>query len=131
MAFKYLRAAAVGLAVMTFANQALPAADDYEFQAVSGELKAGKGRPISVRLIHKRTKKAVSGVVFSRALLDMSPENMAGTTGKIAPDTSTDPGVYRFKADFTLSGVWALKLTAKAPGESQTIHGVLILRAND
>jgi len=132
MTFPSLKAFAVGLALMTTcAASAFAGADSYEFQAGSSEFKAGKGRAISVKLIDKRTKKPVSGATFVQTALDMSPENMADTKGKIATDTSTDPNVYRFKADFSLSGVWALKLKAKVPGESQTVDGVLILRAND
>jgi len=113
------------------AAAALAGADDYDFQAVSGEIKAGKGRAIAFKLIDKRKKKPVEGAAFLRTQLDMSPENMANVKGKVAPDNSTDPAVYRFKGDFTMSGVWALKLQAKVPGESATIQGVLILRAND
>jgi len=116
---------------ITFASQALATADDYEFQAISSAFKAGKGREISLKLIHKRTKKAVAGAVLTRTALDMSPENMPDTKGKVALDTSKDPSIYRLKADFSLSGVWALKLAAKVPGESQTVQGVLLLRADD
>ncbi len=119
------------LAIIASASPLFAATDHYEFQAGASEFKAGKGRMISIKLIDKRTKKPVSGATFVQTALDMSPENMADTKGKIAADTSTDPNVYRFKADFTLSGVWALKLKAKVPGESQTVDGVLILRAND
>ncbi len=133
MTFPKMSIAAIALAVIALASPVLAAADNYEFQAGSSEFKAGRGRVISIKLIDKRTKKPVPGATFVSSALDMSPENMADTKGKIAADTSpsTDPNVYRFKADFTLSGVWALKLKAKVPGESQTVDGVLILRAND
>jgi hypothetical protein len=129
----YLRAAAAAIAVTAAfaAAPALAGADDYEFQAVPGEIKAGKGKAIAFKLLDKRRKKPVEGAVFVRTQLDMSPENMADVKGKVAPDKSTDPAVYRFKADFTMSGVWALKLQARIPGESATVQGVLILRAND
>ena len=126
-----MRTLGIALAIMALASPLLAAADNYEFQAGVGEFKAGRGRVISIKLIDKRTKKPVPGATFVHTTLDMSPENMADTKGKIVPDTSTDPDVYRFKADFSLSGVWALKLKAKVPGESQTVDGVLILRAND
>ena len=131
MIFSQMKTAGLALAVIALASPVLAAAGDYEFQAAPMEFKAGKGRVISIKLIDKRTKKPVSGATFTRATLDMSPENMADTKGKIAADASTDPAVYRFKADFGLSGVWALKLQAKAPGESQAVDGVLILRANE
>ena len=126
-----LRVAAAAAAFTTFAAQALAGPGDYEFQAGSGEIKAGKGRVVSIKLIDKRTKKPVSGAVFAQTSLDMSPENMAETKGRISPETSSDPAVYRFRGDFSMSGVWALKLQAKVPGESQPVQGVLILRASE
>ncbi len=131
MTFLKMKTIGVVLAVIALMSPVLAAADNYEFQAGSSEFKAGRGRVVSIKLIDKRTKKPVPGATFVNTALDMSPENMADTKGKIAADTSTDPNVYRFKADFTLSGVWALKLKAKVPGESQTVEGVLLLRAND
>ncbi len=131
MIVNHLRTAAIAVALAAFATSAHAGADNYEFQSASGELKAGKGRLISVKLIDKRTKKPVPGAIFIRTAIDMSPENMADMKGRIAADTSTDPNIYRFKADISMSGVWALKLQAKVPGESQTVDGVLILRAND
>ncbi len=131
MTFLKMKTIGVALAVIALMSPVLAAADNYEFQAGSSEFKAGRGRVVSIKLIDKRTKKPVPGATFVNTALDMSPENMADTKGKIAADTSTDPNVYRFKADFTLSGVWALKLKAKVPGESQTVEGVLLLRADD
>ena len=131
MTFKIFRAAAFGLIVAAFSAHSFAAPDNYEFQAVSGELKAGKGRVISVKLIDKRTKQPVPGATFVSTVLDMSPENMMDVKGRIAPDKSTDPAIYRFKADLEMSGVWALKLQAKIPNEGHAVQGVLILRAND
>ena len=124
------RIAAAGLILAALPAQSFAAADNYEFQAVSGDLKAGKGRLITIKLIDKRTKKTVPGAVFVSTALDMSPENMADVKGKIAPEKSADPAVYRFRADVSMSGVWALKLHAKT-SEGQPVQGVLILRAND
>ncbi len=131
MTFPQIKILGIALAITALASPLLAASDNYEFQPGASEFKAGRGRAVSIKLIDKRTKKPVPGATFVQTALDMSPENMADTKGKIAADTSTDPNVYRFKADFSLSGVWALKLKAKVPGESQTVDGVLILRAND
>lgn len=131
MKFRRLAFAAAGLASAMSASQVLASADDYEFKAVSGELKAGAGKTIVIKILNKKTQKPVEGVVFVKTQLDMSPENMADVKGKVSPDKSADPAVYKFSADLRMSGVWALKLTAKAPGESQTLQGVLILQVND
>lgn len=130
MTFRIFRAAAVGLALITVSAQSFAAEDNYEFQAASSEIKAGKGRAISVKLIDKRTNKPVPGAVFTSTVLDMSPENMADVKGKVVADKSADPAAYHFKADLSMSGVWALKLKAKT-SEGHSVEGVLILRAND
>jgi hypothetical protein len=37
--------------------------------------------------------------------------------GKLEALPATEPGVYRFKAELSMAGSWALKLQAKVPGE--------------
>ena len=71
------------------------------------------------------------GAVLFRTRLDMSPDNMADMATSIAPDGSSEPGVYRFKADLSMAGSWALKLMAKVPGESETVQGTVIVKAKD
>ena len=131
MTFKTLTIASVGLAAVMVASQAFAAASDYEFQAVSKEVKAGNNAELAVRLVHKSTNKPVPGAVLFRTRLDMSPGNMADMATSTAPDGSSEPGVYRFKADVSMAGSWALKLMAKAPGESETVQGTVIVKAKD
>lgn len=126
-----LKIASFGLGVFVFASQAFAAASDYEFQAVSNEVKASNSAELAVRLIHKPTNKAVPGAVLFRTRLDMSPDNMADMATSITPDGSSEPGVYRFKADLSMAGRWALKLMAKVPGESETVQGAVIVKAKD
>jgi hypothetical protein len=126
-----LKIAPLGLAAIMLASQAFAAASDYDFQAVSKEVKAGNSAELAVRLVHKPTQKAVPGAVLFRTRLDMSPENMGDMTANIVPDGSSEPGVYRFKADLSMAGSWALKLMAKVPGESETVQGTVIVKAKD
>lgn len=128
---KIIKIAALGLAAALCAFEAHAAASDYEFQTVSQEVKAGSNVELAVRLVHKATQNPVSGAVLFRTRLDMSPENMAGMTAAIAPESSSEPGIYRFKADLSMAGRWALKLMAKAPGESETVTGTVIVKAKD
>jgi hypothetical protein len=131
MTLKTLKIASFGLAAVMFTSQAFAAASDYEFQAVSKEVKAGNNAELAVRLVHKPTHKAVPGAVLFRTRLDMSPDNMADMATNIAPDGSSEPGVYRFKADVSMAGSWALKLMAKVPGESETVQGTVIVKAKN
>ena len=59
----------------------------------------------------------------------MSPDTMDEMTAKHAAVPSSEPGIYHFKADFTMAGGWALKLQAKVPGESETVEGTVVFKA--
>jgi hypothetical protein len=131
MPLQIFKIASFGLAAAMFASQAFAAASDYEFQAISKEVKADKNAALAIRLVYKPTQKAVPGAVLFRTRLDMSPDNMADMVTSIAPDGSSEPGVYRFKADLSMAGSWALKLMAKVPGESETVQGTVIVKAKD
>ena len=75
-----------------------------------------------MRITHKPTGKPVEGVVLFRTRIDGSPHNMASMTAKHTAVPSTEPGVYKFRADFSMSGNWAFKLMAKVPGENATVE---------
>jgi hypothetical protein len=121
--------AAFGLAIIAGVHTAHAGARDYEFLPVNADVKNGTGSDLAVRLVHKPTGKPVEGAVIFRTRLDMSPDSMDEMTAKIAAIPSADPGVYRFKADFTMAGGWALKLQAKVPGENETVDGTVVFRA--
>ncbi len=121
--------AALGLAIVAQVAGAYAGATDYEFQPVNADVKNRSGSDVAVRLIDKRTGKPVEGAVIFRTRLDMSPDSMGEMTAKHTPQPSTEPGVYRFKADFTMAGGWAFKLQAKVPGESDTIEGTVVFKA--
>jgi hypothetical protein len=128
--FRSLAAAACLIA--TFG--ALPASaapNDYAFEPVSVDVRNGKGSELAVRIIHKPTGKAVEGAVVFRTRLDMSPESMEAMTADHEALPSTEPGVYRFTADLTMEGSWALKLMAKIQGEPDTVTGTVIFKAKD
>jgi hypothetical protein len=102
---------------------------DYVFEPVSVEVRNGKDSEFAVRLKSKATGKPVEGAVLFRTRLDMSPDSMGEMTAKHTAMPSTEPGVYKFKADFTMAGGWAFKLMAKVPGESETVQGTVVFKA--
>ena len=109
---------------------ALAAAADFAFEAVTERVPPADGAIIDVRLVNKATGKAVSDAVIFQTRLDMSPEQMPEMATAVAPLPTSEPGVYRFKADLDMAGRWALKLAAKVPGEQETVRGeVLIIAA--
>lgn len=122
------RAAVLAFAVA--ATAAAAAARDYAFEPVHIEVRNAPGTEIAVRLIHKPTGKPVGGAVVIRASLDMTPAQHP-MTATVVPIGSGEPGVYKFRADFTMAGSWALRLTAKLPGETETLEDRVIFRAKD
>lgn len=122
-------AALVGVTTLALAPSAFAGAKDYEFQPVAADVKNGNGSELAVRLVNKLTNKPVEGAVLFRTRLDMSPESMGEMQAKHTAMPGSEPGVYRFKADFTMAGGWAFKVQAKVPGESETVEGTVVFTA--
>lgn len=121
--------ALIGAAMLAFTPSAFAGAKDYEFQPIAANVKNGNGSEVAVRLVNKLTGKPVEGAVLFRTRLDMSPDSMGEMQAKHAAMPSTEPGVYRFKADFTMAGGWAFKVQAKVPGEAETVEGTVVFTA--
>ena len=124
---------AAALAMLLLSPVAVRAgAVDYEFQAVAVEVKNGSGAELLVRLMHKPSGTPVDGALIVKTRLDMAPDAMEAMTAKHSPaEPAGTPGVYRFKADLTMAGGWALKLMAKIQGERETVIGTVIFKAVD
>ena len=119
------------LVVIGGVSTGFAAAADYEFQPVAAQAKAGNGTEIAVRLVHKGDNKPVAGAVLFRTRLDMSPDSMAEMVGKLEAMPTSEPGVYKFKADLSMAGGWALHIQAKVPGEAETVEGTVVFQAKD
>jgi hypothetical protein len=100
---------------------------DYEFKLVQSEAKKGDAI-VAVRLVNKRTGKAVPDAVIAAKRIDMAPDGMADMAGRIEQLPSTEPGVYRFKANLSMQGSWQLALAAKVQGENGTVESKLVLK---
>jgi hypothetical protein len=120
-------AAVIGLAVIE-APRARADVKDYEFELVQKELKKGDAT-IAVRLVNRKTGKPVPDAVIIAKRLDMAPDSMPTMTTSLEPLPSTEPGVYRFKANLTMQGGWQLSLGAKVQGETGTVESRLVLQA--
>ena len=118
------------LAFAVAATAAAAAARDYAFEPVDIEVRNAPWTEIAVRLVHKPTGRPVGGAVVTRVSLDMAPAQHP-MTATVVYIGSSEPGVYRFRADFTMAGSWALRLTAKLPGETETLEDRVIFRAKD
>lgn len=131
MKLNIIAAAILGLTASLSTATAWGGANDYAFEAVQPQVKSGANQEIAVRLVHKPGGHQVSGAVIFQTRLDMAPDGMAEMTTKIVAASSTEPGVYRFKADFTMAGRWQLTLAAKVQGETETIKGAVVFTAAD
>jgi hypothetical protein len=111
------------------APRAEAAPQDYRFEPVQAQVKAGNNAQVAVRLIHAPTGKPVENAVIYQTRLDMSPMGMADMTAKATPMKADEPGLYTFQAPLSMNGDWALQLSAKVPGETDTVRGVVKFKA--
>ena len=122
-------AAAITLATAGVSATAWAAIDDYEFQLVQPEVKQGNAAEIAVRLVDKRSGKPVPDAVIFSQRVDMAPDGMEAMAAPIEALPSTEPGIYRFKAQLVMAGGWRLSLGAKVQGETGTLESKLVFKA--
>jgi hypothetical protein len=122
----FLATATILSATVPFAHAG---AADYEFQPVKTELPTGPASEFAVRLVDKRTGKAVPDAVVFETRLDMAPDGMEMMTSNVEALPASEPGVYRFKLNLSMAGGWRFKLAAKVQGEEETAQGEIVLKA--
>lgn len=110
--------------VLTACSRAAP----YEFVTATPDVAMGE-TVVDVQLKNTAAGTLVSDAIISATRLDMAPDNMAGMKSTIEPQVSDQPGVYRFKANFSMTGTWALSVSAKVPGQAQPINGTVVFKA--
>ncbi|ULL01585.1 FixH family protein [Bradyrhizobium sp. I71] len=130
MTSKFSSAAALTVVVTLVATAASAGAGDYVFEPVNAEMKKGDDVTVAVRLTNKTTGKPVSDAVIFRTRVDMAPDGMAEMESPVAPLPSRESGVYAFKTDLPMAGRYQVTLSAKVQGESETINGKVIVKAN-
>jgi hypothetical protein len=122
-------AALIGLAVTVAPKFAFADINDYEFQLVEPTVQAGLDKVVTVRLVNKKTGKPVPDAVIFASRLDMTPEGMQEMVTRVTPMPGIEPGMYRFKATFSMAGRWQLSLGAKVQGETGTVENKLVVTA--
>ena len=118
----------IGLLGAALASPVLAEMRDYEFQLMQSEVKKGDGAIVAVRLVNNRSGKTVPDAVISAKRVDMAPDGMAEMAAALEQLPSTEPGVYRFKADLSAPGRWQLSLAAKVQGEIGTVESKLVFK---
>lgn len=119
-------AAVLSVAVLSTASAAIT---DYEFRLVQTDIKQGDGAIVAVRLVDRRSGRAVPDAVIFATRIDMAPDGMPTMAASIEALPSNEPGVYRFKTDLMMAGGWRLSLAAKVQGETGTLETKLVLKA--
>lgn len=130
--FAYSRAlgvALIGMAALAASPAAFADIKDYEFQLVDPGVQAGADKIVTVRLMNKKTGKQVPDAVIFASRLDMAPDGMQEMVTKVTAMPGTEPGTYRFKANFSMAGRWQLSLGAKVQGETGTVENKLVITA--
>jgi YtkA-like len=125
-----LRVALTGAALTCAETVALADIKNYEFKLVEPAVKTGPDQTIAVKLIDKTTGKAIPDAVIFAMRLDMAPDGMQEMVTKLTPLPASEPGTYRFKANFSMAGRWQLSLGAKVQGETGTVENKLIIQAD-
>jgi YtkA-like len=59
----------------------------------------------------------------------MAPDSMQEMVTKVTQLPSSEPGVYQFKANLSMTGGWQLSLGAKIQGETGSLENKLVLKA--
>lgn len=103
---------------------------NYEFKLVDPSVKVGADKTIAVKLVDKTTGKPVPDAVIFATRLDMAPDGMQEMATRVTPLPGSEPGTYRFKANFSMAGRWQLSLGAKVQGETGTVESRLVIQAD-
>jgi hypothetical protein len=117
------------LPLVLFCPSAIAAADDFRFELVSTEHRAGPSAILELRLTDVRTASPVEGVVIFATRMDMEPDGMETMTSAVVALPAEAPGHYRFVSDLTMAGRWRLSIAAKVQGEPETVTGRIELEA--
>jgi len=123
---------AVGAAALAHAitatftpTTAVAAAQDYRFEVAGPPVKSGNATVLKIRLVHIPDAKPVSGAVIFQTRFDMGPEGMASMTAPAKLVRSSDAKLYQVELDPQMGGTWALSLSAKVQGETETVSGTV------
>ena len=121
-------AAAIAYAIATASGLAMPArvlaaAQDYRFEAAGPPAKSGKATIVKIRLMHLPDGKPVPGAVIFQTRFDMGPDGMASMTAPAKLVRSSDASLYQVELEPQMGGNWALSLSAKVQGETETVNG--------
>jgi hypothetical protein len=118
--FAYVIGTFPGLAMPA---EVLAAAQDYRFETDGPPVKSGKAAIVKIRLVHLPDGKPVPGAVIFQTRFDMGPDGMASMTAPAKLVRSSNANLYQLELEPPMGGNWALSLSAKVQGETETVSG--------
>ena len=119
-----LGAAILVLSAMS-ANGAFAGAADYRFELASAQATGPRQTGVTVKLFHTPDGKPVTDAVIFESKADMGPSGMDDMAGKVTPAAPDKDGLYHFTTKTGMAGKWALHLSAKVQGETETVQGTV------
>ena len=119
---------AAAAVLMILPNFILAGANDYVFEPVKTEIKSSNVATIAVRLLHRPSKRPVTGATIMQMRIVMAHDGGTEMDTAFVPLASPEPGVYAFRAPLTMAGNWFVSIAAKVPGEPETVVGKIVFR---
>lgn len=104
---------------------AMAASQDYRFELAGPPTRSANATLVKVRLIHLPDGKPVPGAVIFQSKFDMGPSGMQEMAAPAKAVPGGSGGVYHVETEPSMAGDWALTLSAKVQGESQTVRGTV------
>jgi hypothetical protein len=75
--------------------------------------------------LYRITGKAVPGAVIFQTRFDMGPDGMASMAAPAKLIRLSDSNLYQLELEPQMGGNWALTLSAKVQGETETVSGTV------
>ena len=110
---------------LTIPAEARAAAQDYRFEVAGPPTKSGAETIVKLRLIHLPDGRAISDAIIFRTRFDMGPEGMASMTTPAKLRRANAADLYEVDVEPPIGGNWALTLSAKVQGETETVRGTV------
>lgn len=118
-----------GVLLLATTTLTIAAPNDYRFEVVGQPATTPGKTTVAVRLVRTSDNEPVDGATIVEVKTDMGPAGMAQMSGKVTPVASDQAGLFRFSMDTGMAGKWELVLTAKVPGETTPVSGIVLYDA--
>jgi hypothetical protein len=120
-----LGAATLMLSAMSSTGAFAGVADYYRFEVASAQATGPLQTDVAIKLLHTPDGKPITDAVIFESRTDMGPSGMEDMAGKVTPTAPDKDGLYHFRTKTGMAGKWALHLSAKVQGETETVQGTV------